>query len=215
MTKLSKQQRERLVLLFLVTSIAALFIWRDVEGQRDLLEDKKRRLADTWQTIHIGSRQSALTNKLHRDLNAAAEVIRRAETNMAAGDVYRWLITRLVELPSANEVELANFEPPEVTETTVLPKVPYQSGLFHVSGSGYYHDIGEFIAEVENTFPHLRVKRLELEAKNSSLSADTAAEPDQEKLLFRLELSGLVRSNSIIPGLSISAIAPSIQRDNR
>jgi len=207
MTKLSKTQRDRLILLALATGILAVFVWNDVDTQREALAQKKRHLGEALQTIHTSARQSALTNKLQQDLQASVAAIRRAESNMPAGDIYRWVINRLVELPTANGVELATVEPPEISETSIFPRLPYRTGVFFVTGSAYYHELGAFIAQAENTFPHLRVRRLELESKNSSFSAaDSQAEPDDEKLLFRLELSFLIRTNSVLPGLSVSAL---------
>jgi Tfp pilus assembly protein PilO len=207
MIKFSKTQRDRLILIALVTGIVAVFVWNDVNTQRQALARKTVHLSEVLQSIRSSARQSALTNKLQRDLQASIAAIRRAESNMPAGDIYRWVINRLVELPTANGVELATVEPPEIRETSIFPRLPYRTGMFLVTGSAYYHELGAFIAQAENTFPHLRVRHLELEAKNSSFSAaDSQTEPDDEKLLFRLELSFLIRTNSVLPGLSVSAV---------
>ena len=108
---------------------------------------------------------------------------------MAAGDPFRWLVNAFLDFPASTNVTIANFEPPHVSETVLLPKVPYKSAAFTLTGTAYYHEFGKFLAALENHFPHMRVRKLEL----TPAYAGEASAVEAEKLNFEMELSMLVK----------------------
>jgi hypothetical protein len=64
---------------------------------------------------------------------------------------------------------------------------------FTVSGTAYYQDLGRLIMALENTYPYVRMRRLDLEPKHS-------ADPDDkedEKLNFRLEFDSMLKTNAV------------------
>jgi hypothetical protein len=56
-------------------------------------------------------------------------------------------------------------------------------------GTGYFHDIGKFIADLENKFPHMRVVNLAIDPSNAQGAG-------LEKLSFRMEIVALVKPNA-------------------
>src|SRR5688572_25885843 len=60
-------------------------------------------------------------------IDAAGERLRDMEAKMPVGDPYRWLINAFVDFPAATNVNLGNIEPPHISETVLLPKVPYKT----------------------------------------------------------------------------------------
>ena len=56
--------------------------------------------------------------------------------------------------------------------------------------TGYYHDVGKFISDFENNFPHGRVVNLIVEPVSS-------ADPGNEKLSFRMDVIALVKPNPL------------------
>ena len=71
----------------------------------------------------------------------------------------------------------------------MLPQFPYKQIRVNINGTAYYHDLGKFIADFENTFPHIRIVNLTIEPVNT-------ADPGNEKLSFRMDIVALVKPNS-------------------
>jgi len=74
-------------------------------------------------------------------------------------------------------------------DVDVLPQFPYRQIKVNISGTAYYHDLGKFIADFENTFPHIRVVNLTVEPLNITGLGN-------EKLSFRMDIVALAKPNS-------------------
>ena len=48
------------------------------------------------------------------------------------------------------------------------PSFPFKQVKFTITGTAYYHDLGKFIANFENTFPHIRVVNLQIQPDPSA-----------------------------------------------
>ena len=70
-----------------------------------------------------------------------------------------------------------------------FPNFPYKQATLTVAGSAHFHDLGLFLADLENQFPHFRVQNLTLDVENSS---QTVA---PETLSFKMDIFTLVRLN--------------------
>jgi len=66
---------------------------------------------------------------------------------------------------------------------------PYKQMRFTLTGVAYYHDLGKFIADFENKFPHCRVVNLSADAPGS-MSANG------ERLNFRMDIITLVKPSN-------------------
>jgi hypothetical protein len=56
-----------------------------------------------------------------------------------------------------------------------------------VSGTAYYHDLGKFLADFENEFPHIRLVNLDIQL--------SPAVGDTEKLVFKVDIVTLAKPN--------------------
>ena len=74
----------------------------------------------------------------------------------------------------------------------IFPKFPYKAAVFNVRGVAYFHDLGRFLADFENSFPFARVQNVEMEVAGSSAATGTS---DTEKLSFRMEIVTLINPN--------------------
>jgi hypothetical protein len=70
-------------------------------------------------------------------------------------------------------------------DVDLIPNFPYKQVKFSLTGTAYYHDLGKFIADLENNFPHIRVVNLAIGSNG-----------DSELLSFRVDIVALVKSNS-------------------
>jgi len=122
-------------------------------------------------------------------LDKAREKLQIAELEMAQGDPYRWIIKTFLNFKKRHPVEIANFEQPRVGEFELHPKLPYQSATFSMNGTAFFHDFGKFLADLENTFPYLRIQRIELDPASGGRPGGDA----DEKLSFRMDVTILAK----------------------
>jgi len=194
MTKLSRVQKERLVFIVMMTSLLSVVLYQMViTPAKDVLTVRARLLGDWQQAQRGGKSQVEVLADLNHDYDDANARIRQAETSIAAGDPYRWLMKTLPNFYEADPVDLLNYEPPVIHDWQINPKVPYRAVTFTVSGTAYYHDLGRLLMVLENTHSYIRVRRLDLEPKHSADPDDK----DDEKLNFRLEFDSMLRTNTV------------------
>ncbi len=196
MNKLAAQKRNRLAMVALGTTVIITLYWyfviRQQEewliGARAAVEEEKQRFA-------IGKRNAGKLPQFRSDLEQKRSMLEGVEETMPSGDVYRWLIRTFLALKDANNLDIIDVDPPRITDVPILPKIPYQQAEFVVTGKGYFHDIGRFVVNLENKMIHMRLLRLELEPAHSG----DANPEDTEKLIFKMQVSVLVKPESAKP----------------
>ena len=112
-----------------------------------------------------------------------------AEEDMAFGDNYAWTYDTIRKFKTSYRVDIPTIGQPSPGDVDLLARFPYKQIRVTISGTAYYHELGRFIADFENTYPHIRVVNLAIEPFN-------AGEPGIEKLSFRMDIVALVRPNS-------------------
>ena len=189
MSKRSSSSK-RLALLMVTFGIASGLVWFFlVQGPRATLTKQRQALSDTQTALDKSRRQMTDAVRSKEALEEGQRRLDDIESKMPAGDPYRWLVKAFGEFPAATHVSIANIEAPHVSESTIYPKVPYKAATFSVSGTGFYHEFGTFLAELENAFPHMRVRRLEL---TPAYPGETDTD-EGEKLNFQVELTVLFK----------------------
>ena len=189
MSKRSSGKR-RLILLMITFVAASGLVWFFlVEGARTTLKKQRQARSDAQTALDKSRKQMNDAARSKATLEASQRRLDDIESKMPAGDPYRWLVKAFGEFPAASQVSLANIDAPHVSESTIYPKVPYKAATFAVSGTGFYHEFGTFLAELENEFPHMRVRRLEL---TPAYPGESDAD-EGEKLNFQVELTVLFK----------------------
>ena len=153
--------------------------YTDLAGIRKQTADAESHLKSIELTIHDSD---AATN----ELASLTSQLSSAEQDMATGDIYAWTIETIRHFKADYKVDVGEIGQPSVTPVDILPNFPYKQLKFDIRGTGYYHDIGKFIADFENKFPHMRVVNLDLDPVGG----------DSEKLSFRIDIVALVKSAS-------------------
>jgi Tfp pilus assembly protein PilO len=190
MRKLSPTKRNHLIIV-LVLTLGALFavfhflidpqkaqnkkLAENIRAQRDKLQSIKNAIKDA---DHISS-----------DLTTVSFQLGRAEEDVASGDVYAWIYDTIRRFKSAYKVEIPTISAPTVTDADLFSGFPYRQVKVTLSGVGFYHDIGKFVADFENNFPHMRMVNLLVEPANQ-------VGPNAEKLSFRVDVIALVKPNT-------------------
>jgi hypothetical protein len=200
MTDLFQGKRNALLGLFGGTLLACVAIWYYV------IQWEQRKVAELEETtlqiqkkIEVARRNGQLDDEMERELEEQEEKLLSYEMRMAHGDVYLWIINRLQAYRRSYGIEFSEFDPPQVGDLDIFPKVPYKAARFAVGGTATYFGFGEFLAEFENNFPHMRVRRLEMEPAATSNGTN-----DEARISFKLEFTMLVKTNSQIGGAKLA-----------
>jgi hypothetical protein len=188
MKKLPKEKRNQLIIVVIVTVVVlALIGFGLIRSQYDSLSKiaKAKKAAE--------SRLQSIKNAIKNDEAIAAELaevtntLSHAEEDMASGDLYSWTYDTIRRFKQQYKVEIPEISHPTIGNVDLLPFFPYKQIQFTISGTAYYHDLGKFIADFENNFPHSRMVRLAIEPGSSA--------DNPEKLLFKMEIITLIKPN--------------------
>jgi hypothetical protein len=113
----------------------------------------------------------------------------RGEEDMASGDSYAWTYDTIRKFKASYRVDIPTIGQPSLGDVDILAQFPYKQIRVNINGIAYYHDLGRFIADFENTFPHIRIVNLDIEPVGTG-------DPGNEKLSFRMDIVALVKPNS-------------------
>lgn len=184
---LPREKRNAFIIVVLITAaILALICFGLIHSQNDMLS----RVADTRKSA--GSKLSEMESTIkNADLTKSqlAEVthqLSHAEGDMASGDLYSWTYGTMRLFKQQYKVEIPDIGHPTVGDVDLLSSFPYKQLRFSINGKAYYHDLGKFVADFENAFPHARIVNL----------AIGSAGPDTEQLSFRMDIIVLVKPNA-------------------
>ncbi len=190
MKRLPPEKRNKLIAVVLgtlaVIGLIYFFLIGPQNTENEKLENKivseQDRLSKIESTIKTAeaTAQTAATNTL---------LLGEAEKDVASGDLYAWTYDTLRKFKTDYRLDIPNIGQPVQSDVDLLPDFPYKQIKFTITGTGYYHDIGKFISDLENKFPHVRVENLMLDSSG-------ATDASSEKLSFRIDLVALVKSNA-------------------
>ncbi len=183
----NKQKRNQLYLtlagaLLVIVGIAFGLI----RPQFSKLSQVKKETIDTRGRLETYQRLIQQSDTITNELGAATSQLARAETDLATGDFYAWTIDTIRHFKANYKVDVPEIGQPSIGPVDLLPNFPYRQIRFNLRGTGYYHDIGKFIADFENTYPHMRVVNLSM----------IPLGPDTEKLSFNMDVVALVKTSS-------------------
>ncbi len=147
----------------------------ETKSEQSKLDLMKKTIKQTQTTTNA---TVEIANKLHQE-----------ETDVASGDVFAWTYDTIRQFKANYPVDIPTIGQPAQSSVDLIPDFPYKQIKFSIMGTGFYHDIGKFVADLENKFPHMRVINLSLD--HAGLSGTSS-----EKLAFRMEIVALVKSNS-------------------
>ena len=189
MKRLSKEKKNQLALVGMVTAIVMVGLWfglisvqqnkaakisRDCEAAEQKLTQVRKSIQDS--------------EKLAAQVAEAAAKLGKLEAGMATGDLYSWAINSLRQFKAPYKVEIPQFSQIDgPKDTTMLAGFPYQQATLTIGGTAFFYDFGRFLADFENAFPYIRVQNLQLEPMSAMASTDA------EKLTFRMDIITLVK----------------------
>jgi hypothetical protein len=188
MKSLPKEKRNSLILVgFLTIGIIAGLWFFLIEMQFSKLKDVSDRIiaAQTRQE----TMQRAIKNavQIESDLHTESKRLASYENDMGSGDLYLWQINMIKNFKGDRPVEIPELLAGALTDCTLLPKFPYRQVIVTVGGSGYYHEIGKFVSDFENTYPFMRIVNLQMFPKSTQVQAE------KERVGFKFEIVTLTK----------------------
>jgi Tfp pilus assembly protein PilO len=189
--KLPKEKRKHLVLVVLATLIAVAGLYFGlIQRQHEnlgRLAQQKDAAAKKLKLVLSAIQQS---DSIKADLDEVRDRLARSEADVASGDLYAWVINSLRQFKAPYKVEIPQFSQlGPVADVNLIPGFPYKQATLTVAGTAHYHDLGQFIADFENQFPHIRLINLSMDANAPS------ANTEPETLSFKLDIVTLVKTN--------------------
>jgi len=190
MNKLPKEKRDRLILVILGTVVLlGLVGFGLIQPQYNTISKIKKetvvaqyKLLSIEDTIKRGDSTTTALIDISYTLS-------HAEDDMASGDIYSWTYDTIRHFKTPYKVEIPPPGQPTISDVDLIGNFPYRQLKFNVTGTAYYHDLGKFIADFENNFPHIRVVNITLEPVGGTGD-------DAEKLSFRMDVIALIKPNA-------------------
>jgi Tfp pilus assembly protein PilO len=187
MTRLPKDRRDKLILTIVVTVliIAALYFGL-ISFQRTQIQGLKAKKEQDAQKANDVEDSIRNAKKIQANLEAKTSELASAESDMASGDAYLWMVNLIRKFQTGYNVDISQFSAISKPDVGLYPKFAYKQLSINVGGAAYYHDLGRFIADFENHFPHIRIQQLTLEPPGVPTG-------DRDKLNFRMEVVALMK----------------------
>jgi hypothetical protein len=173
MMKLTKTQRDQLLAIAMGTVgvIAALWFFV-VNAQYVELAATSKKIAEMKKKLTDAGAVIREADQINTELNRNLDILKAREATFAPEhDPYSWMeeTTARFLLPPGDThryktATITDIKTPEITDKGVIGSFPYRWARFHITGQGYYHDFGKFIADFENHFTYCRIENLEVYA---------------------------------------------------
>ena len=185
MNKLRKEKRDQLILVGMGTVFVLVLIifglirpqYAAISGINNQIDSKRADLQKIEDTL---KKAGSVTNQL-MDL---AATLTQTEGDLVSGDPALWIYDKIRNFKEHYKVDISVNSQLSMGEVDMLPHFPYKQLKVTVGGTAYYHDLGKFIADFENTFPHARITNLTLDPVGSTGETN-------EKLSFRMDIIAL------------------------
>ncbi len=189
MAKLSKDKRDRMILVYLVSVFAMAAAWMLlVRSQQEKLKQMAVETANIEEQIDGTRRLVEQREEFARKRERLQEELSGREDGMAYGDRFFWFVNMLNKFKANYAVDIPQISPETLGPVGLFPEFPYQAATFKVSGSGTFYDFGRFLRDFENQHPLFQIQNLALEPDSA---------PGSEKVNFRMDVVTLIKpSNS-------------------
>jgi type II secretory pathway pseudopilin PulG len=186
MNRLSKEKRDKLILtcMFIVIALVVIGLllirpeYQLITDTKNSTEQKRQKLENMQEAIDRAAATAA-------QLQDTTIELQEAEKDMAVGDQNGWMYDTVRSFKSP-KIDISINSRVTSGEVDIMPKFPYQQLKVTVTGTAYYHDLGEFLANFENNYPHGRICNLMIHPAGEG--GDNA-----EKLSFSMDIIALIK----------------------
>ncbi|MGV3774114.1 MAG: hypothetical protein ACO1QB_14530 [Verrucomicrobiales bacterium] len=203
MNKLSKEKRDKLILTIIgILGVIGLLYTFVLSNQQDNLDTYLRRTESLKDKYYKNKKLADRGPRILEELTETKTLLDAQEATMVPqGNYYIWFFKLVDEFRRKQGLGaqfIADMTQPEFSEVGLLPRFPYKAAIFGVRLSGHFHEIGKFIADFENAYPHMRIQNVRIQPEVSFRQTgqfSTSSAP--QKLNVELKIVTLIR-----PGIS-------------
>jgi hypothetical protein len=185
MNKLPKEKRDQLILVCICTlatlAVISLGLIRRQYAGISATNARNEAARNNLQTMEDTIKRADTISAQVVDLTYT---LSHTEGDLATGDPAAWIYDTIRTFKTHYKVDISVNGQLSMGEVDLLSKFPYRQLKVTVNGTAYYHDLGKFIADFENNFPHARITNLVLEPSGSTGD-------NSEKLAFRMDIIAL------------------------
>lgn len=190
MSKLSKEKRDKIILSAVgALALAGVFWYFVITAQNASREKYQQSIRDAQDKIYKAEMLIKRGASKQAELAELRQQIADAEAQMIPVEHLKgskWLSDTLVNFITKNkhDVRLTNLsnDPVLGKQFLPLPKFAYSAAAYDlVEMQGYYHAFGKFLADFENSFPYIRIQKLQIWplATPSAASGPTTDVPEE------------------------------------
>jgi hypothetical protein len=188
MNKLPKEKRDHLILVGLGTlALLTLIIYGLIHPQYAVIKEINKQTDAARNDLQSKKDILKLAGSVSNQLADLNDKLAQTEEDMASGDPAVWIYDTIRNFKEHYNVDISVNGQLSVGDVDLLPKFPYKQLKVSVAGTAFYHDLGKFIADFENAYPHARIVNLTLDAAGGTGD-------DSEKLAFRMDVIALVKT---------------------
>ena len=187
MKRLSPEKRNHLILVTAGTIAAIALVYFFLIGPQNTANAKlSDQIVSAKERLH--KMQATIKNAKQTAQNVAVDKtkLQSEEKDVASGDLFAWTYATMRRFKAHYKLDIPTIGQPVESDVDLIPNFPFKQIKFSIIGSGYYHDIGKFVSDLENKFPHMRVLNLTIDAGGGQAASS-------QKLSFRLEVVALVK----------------------
>lgn len=183
MNKLSKDKRDKLILVCIAIVAVLGGLYTFVLGaQKDELATLQTQITGAKSKVDKAEVLMRSSATIETRLAEGKKLIDSSQEKMAPpGQYYYWFLKLIDQFRKDEKLDtgfIVDITQPEFVEGGLLPKFPYKAASFGLRLNGDFHDIGKFIAAVENAFPYFRVQNIRI-APNGAGGASAAPARNQ------------------------------------
>jgi hypothetical protein len=168
MNKLSKEKRDRIILILIGGAGLAIAIWYSVLGsQKEVIASYDDRIESTQDRLFRAERMTRRERQINADLELLRKKIAAAEGQMHPAEEAngrKWLLDQLgAFIQNRYDVTLRALSDPTIGSSLLnTPGMPYSAAAYRVEFHAYYHEFGRFLADFENSFPYMSIHNLQV-----------------------------------------------------
>jgi Tfp pilus assembly protein PilO len=211
MNKLSKDKRDKLILVCIgVMAVLGLLYTFVLGAQKDKLGTIAGQISGAQSKLAKAEQLVRAADAIETSLTENRKLVEVRQEKMAPqGDYYNWFLKLVDQFRKDEKLDngfIVDITMPEFIEAGLLPKFPYKAASFGLRVNGQFHDIGRFVANLENNFPYFRVQNVRLSPNPVNINAAAQSQltvlggtlpMPETKLVAELRVVTLIKPGSI------------------
>ena len=168
MNKLSKEKRDKLILVCIAIVAVLGGLYTFVLGaQKEELATLQAQITGARSKVDKAEVLVRSSGVIETRLAENKKLIEARQEKMAPpGQYYYWFLKLIDQFRKEEKLDtgfIVDITPqPEFVEGGLLPKFPYKAASFGLRLNGQFHDVGKFVASLENAFPYFRVQNIRI-----------------------------------------------------